>query len=489
MSKLPPDPGGIFEAVRHMGYGFHEAVADVIDNSIDASATSVLVRLSLNDGIVENVDIADNGHGMTSETMAEAMIFGRPKERARGLLGKYGLGMKAATFSQAESLTVASRQHGEVTGRRWTEEGIRNEWDCEIVPASEARQILNMQWEPIQDSTSGTVIRWGGPRRFAGIPAARASAVIDQTVSDLLNHLGLVLHRFLQGDALSISIEVMEDDRISSRSLVEPLDPFGYRHSGDSNYPVTLKCEMRDLGSVSLKAHVWPPNSNARGYKLGGGAVAQRQGFYFYRNNRLIQSGGWNDWRNSSEPHLSLARVEIDLPTELDDAFSLNTQKHGVHPPTQFFEGLKFASDGNHNMAAYIAAAQTAYRAKPPTGRTSASPCVPASGLDSTLLEQISTALAPGGDAETMELRWEKLPGDRLFAIEADTKSLIINTKLRRSRATHHATQPPVMTQLERMLLFLLLRDEIGRRRKTTQSERWNELCQELLTEAAKRAN
>ena len=81
------------------------------------------------------------------------------------------------------------------------------------------------------------------------------------------------------------------------------------------------------------ECHIWPPQSHALGYRLGGGKVALRQGFYFYRNNRVIQAGGWNGVRgDDGEPHLSLARVKIDLPSELDSMFKLDVTKSRLDP-------------------------------------------------------------------------------------------------------------------------------------------------------------
>ena len=120
---------------------------------------------------------------------------------------------------------------------------------------------------------------------------------------------------------------------------------------------------LNGRGMLNMIAHIWPAKSEKPEYKLGGGRVAERQGFYFYRNNRLIQGGGWNKVRESdSEPHFSLARVLIDLPPSLDAAFGLTIQKSKVVPPSPFKSLVKAAKAGNTTFEDYIAAADETYR-------------------------------------------------------------------------------------------------------------------------------
>src|SRR5208282_1396565 len=110
----------------------------------------------------------------------------------------------------------------------------------------------------------------------------------------------------------------------SVRVEVPPLNPFAYHAPGNPDYPKTFRTKIAQASTLSLEAHIWPPNSELPQYKLGNKAAA-RQGFYFYRNGRLIQSGGWNGLvQHDSEPHGSLARTRIDLPPELDGTFGLN---------------------------------------------------------------------------------------------------------------------------------------------------------------------
>ena len=121
IEEIQPDPQGILDALSRVGYSIEVAVADLVDNSIDAGASKVIVRLWLTGGHITGVTVADDGQGMSNDEMSEAMRFGSSGiERDVGgpRLGKFGLGLKSASFSQCRDLAVASRQGTAGSGRR-----------------------------------------------------------------------------------------------------------------------------------------------------------------------------------------------------------------------------------------------------------------------------------------------------------------------------------------------------------------------------------
>ena len=112
----PPDAGGTREAFSRIGYKLEEAIADIVDNSIDAKARNILIRFVQNQNSIIRVVIVDDGHGMTSETILKAMQFGARITHKGKDLGKYGIGMKSASFSQCDSLTVISKANKKING-------------------------------------------------------------------------------------------------------------------------------------------------------------------------------------------------------------------------------------------------------------------------------------------------------------------------------------------------------------------------------------
>src|SRR5262249_24029384 len=147
---------------------------------------------------------------------------------------------------------------------------------------------------------------------------------------------------------LTIDLECVEAGslKVGSRTSVDALKPFKYDVSGAPGYPVDFAVSVDSVPQVTFRAHIWPPKSSSLNYVLDR-RVAVREGFYFYRNDRLIQAGGWNGMRDPAEPHLSLARVACDLPVTLDNVVSLDVQKSSVVLPALFIERLETARADN----------------------------------------------------------------------------------------------------------------------------------------------
>lgn len=353
-SVILPDPGGVLTALARIGYDLEVALADLVDNSIDAKASMVLIRFLRTSDRILSLTVVDDGHGMTAERLEQAMGFGADTGKTAGELGKYGMGLKSASFSQCRSLTVISKQNNEVAARRWTADNIRLGWICDVIDSAAAARFLGQSWGPLNMGASGTVVRWDDLDAFR-VARDRADGVLEAYFKRISDHLGLHFHRFLASGRLQITVDAVNDETgvQGSARRVEPLDPVGYSHTGRRSYPRRFVLNISGVGSLSVGAHIWPRRSRQPGYLLGGGKVAQRQGFYFYRNNRLIQAGGWNGWREDAEPHLSLARALVDFPGSYDRAFGLNVQKSAVAVPAGFLEALTTATSegGSHSLS------------------------------------------------------------------------------------------------------------------------------------------
>src|ERR1700757_2429541 len=97
--ELIPSAKRLIKSLRDMGYDFSQAVADIVDNSIEARATVVAIDVEF-DGDDSWVRVADNGTGMRPEELREAMRYGAQREYEEDDLGKFGLGLKTASMSQ-----------------------------------------------------------------------------------------------------------------------------------------------------------------------------------------------------------------------------------------------------------------------------------------------------------------------------------------------------------------------------------------------------
>jgi hypothetical protein len=279
-------------------------------------------------------------------------------------------------------------------------------------------------------------------------------------------HLSLAFHRFLSGKARRVQISTDITDAESGASGIpinlDPLDPFGYNVPGSPGFPISLEVDGPHQ-QLRIKAHVWPPNSNAPGYKLPGGANS-RQGFYFYRNNRLIQGGGWNGLREV-EPHSSLARVEIDMSSDFDITMSLDVKKVEIQLPADVLESIRLAKSSNViDFNKYLSLADKAYRTR--TIVESELPLVPSDGLPTDLIVFLREELRHTSTLKrrNLKIKWKPLDRKSFFEIDRDGGILFLN-RLYRKSLLHGISASSADLPVVKCLLFLVLEDALSSER------------------------
>lgn len=485
--RLPPD-GRYMEALSSQGYGFEAAIADLVDNSIDAGARNVVIHFLRDGDQLVSLVIVDDGKGMDDEELDVAMTVGGRRGYGKGSLGMFGTGLKSASLSHADSVTVVSRtKRTRPVGRRWLMEHAKQSFECDIIESNFAQGFVDFyQDRPI--GFQGTIVRWDGVKDFPKLGGGgQTDRYLHRTVNKLGLHLGLYLHRFLARDDFHITISV-QDVRTGVEYAnygVESLDPFGYQTSGEAGYPALFVAETPSLGPVGLRAHIWPPRSTLDEYKAFG-AVIEREGFYFYRNDRLVQAGGWNNYRQP-EQHLALARVAVDLPEDPDgEVFRLTVKKEGVQASPEFTAALDEAKDDQgRTFGGYLADAERVYReARKRAGVTRKTAVPPGRGMDPQVRQAIEEEL-PLLDEEALQFRWQKLPSDRFFEIDQEARVLLLNQHYRaallggRNGALNDAP-------MVKALMYLLMQDAFQRERLGSRLKDNIELWQAVLVAAAR---
>jgi hypothetical protein len=349
------------ESLRDIGYELPAAVADLVDNSIDADATEVDVTASFS-GEDSWIRIADNGDGMETSRMNEAMRYGTDRDYDDAELGKFGLGLKTASLSQCRRLTVATRTNPsrrEIEIRRWDLDHVIEEdvWELMRLSTAEVRPEIV---EPLQDGP-GTVVMWEVLDRILDykIPSGRAAEHgLGAMCRDIEEHLAMVFHRFLAqqaGRALPLTITVQGNP-------IDAWDPFARAEQATQTLPkqtVALRFGGRSH-NLRLQPYILPNQvqfSTTRAWEAASGPKKwnRQQGFYIYRGGRLIQSGGWNRLRTPDE-HTKLARIAVDIPRAVDHAFGINVSKMRVLIPDEVRADLKAIA------SAVAGRAQAAYR-------------------------------------------------------------------------------------------------------------------------------
>ncbi|BBI21796.1 hypothetical protein EKJ_26430 [Qipengyuania flava] len=469
--------------MARIGYSLEEAVSDLVDNSIDAKADSILIRFVRNEKIVTGLMVADDGHGMSRDELLAAMKFGSENLHDREDLGKFGMGMKLASISQCSAMTAITRQGGKVHAMRWTNSSIDSDWHCEEIDPAEVDQVLSSDWLGMDVDDCGTVIVWEDLYDFSRLPGEPDKAISDAS-SRLSEHLGLVFHRFLErGLNLKIGAVVQVTGDTGIETPVVALNPFSYKATGSPGYPKEFIVNLSDIGSLTMKAHIWPAKSRDPGFRLGKGKVAERQGFYFYRNDRLIQAGGWNWVLNAqAEPHMSLARVQVDLPPEYDHAFSVNVQKSQIDVPRTFPDEVRKSESGEKKFTQYLADAQSAYRDA--GGKETDFPLVIGSGVPPAVRSKSRKAFKDeSGSYREVEFTWAKLPKSLFFKVDPERQRILLNKEYRRAvlngkRAS--ANDAPLV----KALLFLLASGDIDKKRITKGHQQWLDACNQILLSA-----
>lgn len=367
-----PSARRLMESLRDIGYELPSAVADLVDNSLDAEATSVDITVGF-EGADSWIRIADNGTGMAAQRMNEAMRYGSSREYDDADLGKFGLGLKTASLSQCERLTVATRTNPgrrEIEIRRWDLAHVREEDRWELLRLS-PREVRDELTQPLRGSV-GTVVMWERLDRVMGykLPSGLAAEHgLSALCREIEEHLGMVFHRFLSGGAarpLPVTIAL-------NGNPIDAWDPFATAEPETQRLDrqaITLRHDGRNL-AIRLQAYILPNQvqfSSQRSWERAAGPSKwnRQQGFYIYRADRMIQSGGWNRLRTSDE-HTKLARVAVDIPPTADAAFEVNVSKMRLLIPASIRPDLKaFAS-------AVASRAQAAYRGGTDAGGGAAS--------------------------------------------------------------------------------------------------------------------
>ncbi|MBT4700661.1 MAG: ATP-binding protein [Rhodospirillaceae bacterium] len=330
----PPDATALMMSARSFGnYDLPAALADLIDNSITAEASEVLIDCAFNDG-EPVVRISDNGHGMSRDELVVAMrpASRDPREvRAPNDLGRFGWGMKSASFSQCLRLTVISQKAGTFSGARWDLEQLGN-WDMEILSDKECRELSS---EFLKEKT-GTELIWEKCDRLSE-NGSITSSKFNELISNTMDSLALIFHRFISGSNGASRTAI-----ILNGTEIEGFDPFYSEHRSTQ----VLDEELPVIGSdpVVVRPYILPHFGklpSAQQQRLEGPeGMIRNQGFYVYRNNRLIIHGTW--FRLVRHGELSqLFRISVDIPNSLDSEWKITLDKSDAQLPVALQDRLR----------------------------------------------------------------------------------------------------------------------------------------------------
>lgn len=338
---IAPEASSILGALRGIGYDLKVALADLVDNSISAlnisNKTYKFIEICNNDisfegSYLEWISIVDNGIGMNESELINAFKlggYGVDKNRAVNDLGRFGLGLKTASFSQCKNLIVISKKAQCNV--------CAFEFDLDAIQLSQKWEVISLTNQKIDDiiakvndkleninileEESWTFIVW---QNFDKLQYTNKKSFYNE-IEKVRKHFSLVFHKFKD-----------EVDIILNKTKVEFWDPFSI---GNSDQKKELKLDPNSDEKFSIRGHLLKHRSefqNDTDYEAQSkvGNFLKNQGFFIYRNKRLIVNGDWRDLFNL-EAHYNFARIEIELSNSnlSDKVWDVDISKSSVKIP------------------------------------------------------------------------------------------------------------------------------------------------------------
>jgi hypothetical protein len=360
---VPPSPESLVESLRSVGYSLPTALADIIDNSIAAGAKNIWVHFHWA-GKDSHVSIMDDGCGMNEEELRAAMRHGskNPKDpRDPKDLGRFGLGLKTASLSQSRNLSVISRVKGcAPVSRTWDLDELASsgDWRLLISPSRAAALMI----PELQRLDSGTVVVWSDLDRMVGAAACGSAVDRDRflaAVENAVEHLSMTFHRFLGEGSLKIYVNgtpvaawdpFMQSGATRSTATPEERITYGESHVEFCGFVLPHRDRLTD--------EEFNLNQGPKGW-------AGQQGFYVYRNKRLLVSGDWlrlgkpSSW--TKEEQYRLARIRLDIPNDCDADWHLDVKKSTARPPALLRDRLTELADNVRAQARSVFAHRGKY--------------------------------------------------------------------------------------------------------------------------------
>ncbi len=361
--------------MRAMGYELETAISDLIDNSIFAAAKNILIKYSWN-AADPWIMISDDGEGMNEKMLKVAMKPGSqsPDElREEGDLGRFGLGLKTASWSQCKKMTVMSKmQGGKCYHRQWDLDYVvdRDSWELIRDIDAFANELLS---ENLSTKKSGTAVLWQNLDRVVGESIATGESAeelenefIEKFSETVKPHLEMTFHRFLSGrDKISIKV---------GRLICKPWDPF----LASNLFTEERTTEKFDSDIIIVTPFILPHTSHlSEDEKVsaqGPGGWSKQQGFYVYRNQRMIISGGYlglsgHDGKEfPAKDHFGLGRIRVDLPNNVDQEWRVDVRKASASPPLRLQRDFERIAKSTRDKSAEVYRRRTVSRSVP--GRT-----------------------------------------------------------------------------------------------------------------------
>ncbi|MEJ1155142.1 sigma-70 family RNA polymerase sigma factor [Microbacterium marmarense] len=480
---LEPD-ASILGAIGR-GHTLTSALADLIDNSIDAGATRVSVRFVTKNAAVRAVRIRDDGCGMTISQLERAMTLGGGSEHSGSDQGYFRVGLKAASLSQARILTVFSTTgFSPAAGMRLDRAQSGPQIRAQVIDAGAAASVLQKRG---LDADSGTVVEWSDLESISEASTYHARrSWFEAMIVHLRDELGLTFHRMIADGRIRIELDELDEGSNESGAprLVKPIDPFAFEQWGATDYPKTLDAEVAGGGRLTLSCYMLPPGVDGPNVKMLGRPRGTWQGLYVYRNDRLLQSGGWLQLHPDASVETQLARAVLELSPDVLDAVAMNAEKRGVVLRPSAMQALERARTDGFSLKAYFDDAREVWRRGQQRELRAQPFAAVGEGAPSGLESLVQTTLGIRDDAVAISFGWVDLAPRQLYQFEPVAGLVWLNSEY---RAELESDLPRL--ELLKTSIFLLLEPHAGKERLASHTRERLDVVHAALASVALRGH
>ncbi|MDP3948749.1 MAG: ATP-binding protein [bacterium] len=329
-----PNAVKLMESLRYSGYDNNIALADLVDNSLDANATNINIEINLDSKKDECIIIADDGLGMDEQTLGQALRLGSITHRnVESDLGRFGMGMVTASISIAKRIEVFTKQKDKpmLTSIMDLDEMAKNNNFNVYREKSTLEEIKFAKHYGLEDSGTVLVLRKCDKLTKQGVV---------EFADSLRKDIGETYRYFLRsGKKITVNGKWVEivDPMWTDGSLTEEYKEKSEVFS-DERYEIKIDGTDRKE-TFTVKIYILPKFDQVIMRKLKIGI--KNQGFYILRNYRQISKadelgGIWN-----KDPHLNNIRAEIIFSGTLDSAMGINFTKHSIKPTQAVIDKLQ----------------------------------------------------------------------------------------------------------------------------------------------------
>lgn len=356
------------DALRNTGYkNVESAVAEIVDNSIEAGAKDVLLICNIDASsgkkVIKEFGFLDNGTGMTDIILQSALCIGESTRRARKGMGRFGVGLPQASMHVAPRVEVYTWRESEDVRMVYLDVSeIKEGKQTQIDPPSKSKLpeiYLKYLKECEINGRSmkfdrGTLVVWKNCDRLC-----------PRTVLPLFTRFKKLLGRkfryFITNNKCHIGLTVVNTDKFDV--LLKPNDPLNLMKDnlilGDTSNPKNTKEDGEPIFELWSHGNVLGSIEHPIDYvdkdgkkassnieitfslakedfqKAGGESKIGQHckshvGISIVRAHREIDFGKFDFFEDINEPQHRWWGCEIKFNPELDEAFGVANNKQQV---------------------------------------------------------------------------------------------------------------------------------------------------------------